>query len=152
MVRAENPDRLVGVTPYLIVDDGKRAIEFYQSVLNAELVEILQTRNGKIGHVELKIAGGAVMLADEVPDADIKSPKRLKGSGVGLMIYVDDVDSVFNRAIAAGAVAFKPVFDQFYGDRSGTFEDPFGHRWTVSTRIEKVSPEELKRRFDQLFQ
>ena len=101
---------------------------------------------GKIGHAEIKIGDSPIMLADEAPEMGYKSPQSLGGSPVSIMIYVEDVDTVFNRAIAAGGKEQRPVKDQFYGDRSGTLEDPFGHVWHVATHKEDVSPEEMERR------
>lgn len=146
------PDGYSGATPYLVIRGAGEAIEWYKQVFRAEeLVRLASPDDGSIGHAELKIAGGIVMLADEVPDMDIKAPPTIGGSSVGLMIYVQDVNTVFNDALEAGASLFKPLCDQFYGDRSGTIDDPFGHRWTIASRIESVDNAEVKRRFDELF-
>lgn len=145
------PDTYRGVTAYLVITDAAAAIDFYTKVLGAEEKLRLAAPDGSIGHAELSIAGGVVMLADEVPDMDIKSPATLGGSGTGLLIYVPDPDAVFETALEAGATQFKPVADQFYGERSGTFDDPFGHRWTVACRRENITNEEIKQRFDDLY-
>jgi len=121
------------------------AIEFYKKAFGA--TELFRMEHeGKIGHAEIKIGDSPVMLADEHPEMGFVGPKTLGGTPVSLMIYVDDVDTVFNRAIAEGGVEMKPLQDQFYGDRSGTLTDPFGHVWTVATHKEDVSPEEMSQR------
>ncbi|MCR9200571.1 MAG: VOC family protein [Planctomycetaceae bacterium] len=140
-----------GVTAYLVVQGAAAAIDFYKNVLGAEETLRLASPDGAIGHAELLIGGGAVMLADEVPDMDIKAPPTIGGSATGLLVYVDDPDAVFNKAIEAGATEFKPVADQFYGERSGTFDDPFGHRWTVSKRTEEISSADILERFNELY-
>jgi PhnB protein len=140
-----------GVIPYLVIRGASEAIDFYKTVFAAEEVQRLAAPDGSIGHAELRLAGRPLMLADEVPDLDIKAPPTIGGSGTGLMVYCPDADAVFQAAIAAGAVAFKPICQQFYGERSGTFDDPFGHRWTVSSRTENYSHAEVKERFDELY-
>lgn len=133
------------VTPYLIVKGAARAIEFYQQAFGA--VEVFRMPMGdKIGHAEIRIGDSFVMLADEHPEMDALSPQSLGGSAVSLMVYVEDVDSVFRRALDAGATQTRPVRDQFYGDRSGNLKDPFGHTWTVATHVEDVTPEQLQER------
>jgi PhnB protein len=102
--------------------------------------------DGKIGHAELEIGDSVIMLADANPDMDVRSPRSVGGTPVALHVYVDDVDSVFGRAVEAGAKQLRPVENQFYGDRSGMFEDPFGHRWNVATHVEDVTPEEMTKR------
>lgn len=138
------------VTAYLIVNDGERAIEFYKSIFGATEVLRIGPPGGKVGHAELKIGDSAVMLADEFPEMGIRGPLTIGGSPVGLLFYCDDVDAVFERAVAAGATVQRPVQDQFYGDRSGTVLDPFGHQWTIATHIEDVAPDELQRRAQAL--
>ena len=133
------------VTPYLIVSGAARALEFYKQVFGATEIMRLAGPNG-VAHAEIRIGDSVVMLADESPDMGYKSPVALGGSPVSLMLYVSDVDATFQRAVAAGAVQQRPVQDQFYGDRSGTPEDPFGHVWTVATHIEDVAPDEIDRR------
>ena len=133
-------------TPYLTIKDATRAIEFYKQVFGATELMRIDAPDGKVGHAEIKIGDSIMMLADENPEWGNGSPLSLGGSPVGLMIYVKDVDATFAQAVAAGAQVYKPVQDQFYGDRSGTVTDPFGHIWTISTHIEDVSPEEMLRR------
>ena len=139
------PDGYQAVTPYLIVSGAARALDFYTQVFGATEIMRMPGPNG-IAHAEIRIGDSVVMLADESPDMGYKGPVALGGSPVSLMLYVADVDATFQRAIAAGAVQQRPVRDQFYGDRSGTLEDPFGHVWTVATHIEDVAPDEIDRR------
>src|SRR2546425_579351 len=140
------PDGYPRVTPYLIIDGASAAIDFYGSVLGATERMRMPAPDGKVGHAELEIGDSLVMLADEFPEAEFRSPKAVGGTPVSLHVYVEDVDSVFDRAIQAGAKALRPVEDQFYGDRSGQFEDPFGHRWNVATHVEDVPPDEMAKR------
>jgi PhnB protein len=135
-----------GVTAYLILSDAARALDFYVKAFAAEEVLRIPGADGKVGHAEIKISGGHVMLADEMPGSPYCSPKSLGGSPVSLMFYVPDVDASFARALAAGAKVERAVADQFYGDRSGTLTDPFGYTWTIATHIEDVSEAELQRR------
>ncbi len=139
------PDGYQAVTPYLIVSGGARALDFYKQVFGATELMRMAGPNG-VAHAEIRIGDSVVMLADESPDMGYKGPVALGGSPVSLMLYVSDVDTTFQRAVAAGAVQQRPVQDQFYGDRSGTLEDPFGHVWTVATHIEDVAPDEIDRR------
>ena len=139
------PDGYHSVTPYLICDGAADAIEYYKKAFGAtELFRM--DHQGKIGHAELKIGDSPIMLADEYPQMGYRSPKALGGTPVSIMIYVEDVDTVYKRALDAGATEVKPLQDQFYGDRSGTLTDPFGHVWTVATHKEDVSMEEMNRR------
>ncbi len=139
------PDGYHSVTPYLTISGAADAIEYYKKAFGAtELFRM--DHQGKVGHAEIKIGDSPIMLADEFPEMGQVSPKTLGGSPVGIMIYVDDVDTIFNRAIAAGGEQKKPLQDQFYGDRSGTLKDPFGHIWTVATHKEDVTPEEMDKR------
>jgi PhnB protein len=140
------PDGYHSVTPYLIVKGADRAIDFYKKAFGASVRMRLDGSNGSVGHAELEIEGSAVMLADEFPDMDFRSPQSLGGAGVSLHLYVKDVDACFNQAVAAGAKPLRPVRDQFYGDRSGTVEDPFGHVWTISTHKEDLSADEIRKR------
>jgi PhnB protein len=140
------PEQYANVTPYLIVKDAAAAIEYYKKVFGAAELMRYAAPGGKIGHAEVRIGRMPVMLADEHPEMGALAPPSLGGSPVGLLVYVEDVDAVFNRAVAAGGKVERPVKDQFYGDRSGTFIDPFGHKWTVATHKEDLSPEEMKRR------
>jgi len=140
------PDGYHSVTPYLIISGATGAIEYYKKAFGATELMRIDAPGGKIGHAEIKIGDSPIMLADEFPEMGYKSPTTLGGSPVSIMIYVEDVDSVFKQAIAAGGKEQRPVKDQFYGDRSGTLEDPFGHVWHVATHKEDVSAEEMERR------
>jgi PhnB protein len=140
------PEGYHSVTPYLSIKGAAAAIDYYKQVFGATELFRMPGPDGKIGHAEIKIGNSPIMLADEFPEMEFVSPKTLGGSPVGLMIYVDDVDTMFTQAISAGAQEIKPLQNQFYGDRSGTLKDPFGHVWTVATHIEDVPPEELEQR------
>lgn len=140
------PEGYHSVTPYLIVDGAAAAIEFYTKVFGATEVMRMPAPGGRIGHAEIKIGDSHVMLADEDPEMNARSPKAVGGSPLSLLLYVEDVDKTVQRAVAAGAKLERPVEDKFYGDRMGGIEDPFGHHWYVGTHIEEVSPEEMKKR------
>jgi PhnB protein len=140
------PDGYNGVTPYLIVRGGAAAIDFYTKAFGAEELYRMPMPDGRVGHAELRVGGSVVMLADEFPERGVKSPAALGGTPVGLLLYVADADAVAARAVAAGATVERPVVDQFYGDRSGTLVDPFGHRWTVATRKENLTAEQIRQR------
>ena len=140
------PDGYAVVTPYLCVDGAEAAIAFYGEVFGATEQMRLPAPDGKIGHAELQIGDSVVMLSDEFPEMGARGPRAVGGTPVTLSVYVEGVDGVFERALRAGATALRPVADQFYGDRSGTLEDPFGHRWSVATHIEDVPPDEVARR------
>jgi len=140
------PDNYHAVTPYLVVQGAAKAIDFYKKVFGAQEVMRMPGPGGKIGHAEIKIGDSIIMLADEHPEMDAHAPQSFGGTPVSLLVYVTDVDSVFKQAVSAGAKELRPVKDQFYGDRSGVITDPFGHKWTVSTHVEDVSAEEMKRR------
>jgi PhnB protein len=140
------PDGYPAVSAYLCVDGAAAAIGFYRQVFGATERMRIPAPEGKIGHAELAIGDSVVMLSDEYPEMGAVSPKSLGGSPVTLGVYVEDVDATFERAVAAGANAERPVENQFYEDLSGQFVDPFGHRWSVSNHIEDVSPEEMSRR------
>jgi len=140
------PTGFEGATPYLTVHDGAAALDFYVKAFGAVETTRMPDPAGKIGHAEVKIGGATIMLSDEYPDMGIVSPKTLGGASSGVLIYVEDVDAVFARAVAAGAVVLQPVTDQFYGDRSGQVADPFGHKWSFATHIEDVAPEEMDAR------
>jgi PhnB protein len=143
------PDDYPRVMPYLVVDRAAAAIDFYTSVLGATERMRMAGPGDRVGHAELQIGTGVIMLADEFPDMDIRGPKSIGGTPVSLHVYVEDADSVFDRAVEAGAKALRPMENRFYGDRSGQFEDPFGHRWDVSTHVEDVPPEEMARRAEE---
>ena len=140
------PEGYPRVTPYLSVDGAGAAIDFYTTVLGASERVRMPAPDGKVGHAELMIGDSVIMLADEFPDMGAPSPRSLGGTPVTMNVYVEDVDAVYERAMQAGAKALGPVQDQFYGDRSGQFEDPFGHRWNVATHVEDVPPDEMARR------
>src|SRR4051812_9397309 len=139
------PDGYQRVMPYLIVRGATKALDFYKRAFGGK--ERMRLPMGdRIGHAEIQIGDCVVMLADEFPEMGAKSPETIGGTPVGLCLYVEDVDAVFKQALAAGGKEEKPVKDQFYGDRSGTLIDPFGHKWTIATHVEDVSPEEMRRR------
>ena len=140
------PDEYPRITPYLIVDGAGAAIGFYGTVFGATERMRMPAPDNKIGHCELQIGDSIIMLADEFPEMGQRSPKGLGGSPVTISVYVEDVDNVFDRALQAGAKELRPVEDQFYGDRSGQFEDPFGHRWSVASHVEDVPPAEMAKR------
>ena len=140
------PEDYPRVIPYLSIDGAADAITFYGAVLGATERMRMAGPDGKIVHAELEIGSAVVMLADTFPDMGGKSPKELGGSSVNLMVYVEDVDACFERAIQNGATALRKVEDQFYGDRAGQFEDPWGHQWFVATHVEDVPDDEMERR------
>jgi PhnB protein len=140
------PDGYPSVTTYLIVRGAARAIDFYTAAFGGVELMRLDAPGGLIGHAEVRIGNTPVMLADENPEWGVKAPQSLGGSPVHLLLYVDDCDAVFTRAIAAGGTEVRPMRDQFYGDRSGTLLDPFGHQWTIASRKEDLTVDEIKRR------
>jgi PhnB protein len=139
------PDGYPQVIPYLIVDGAADAIEFYNQVLGTK-ERMRMGGGGKVGHAELELGDSMIMLADESPESPSKGPKGLGGSPVTISLYLDDVDGVWAKAMAAGAIELRPPTDQFYGDRTAQFEDPWGHRWNIGTHVEDVSPEEMEKR------
>jgi PhnB protein len=140
------PDDYPRVIPYLIVDGANAAIDFYSSVLGARERLRMAGPDGKVGHAELDIGDSMIMLADEHPDMGARAPRTVGGTPVTMHVYVEDVDDVFQRALEAGARELRQLENKFYGDRSGQFEDPFGHRWDVATHVEDVPPEEMAKR------
>ncbi|HWS55254.1 MAG TPA: VOC family protein [Pyrinomonadaceae bacterium] len=142
------PEGYHSVTPYLCVDGAARAIEFYKEAFGATEVMRMEAPGGKIGHAEIKVGDSVIMLADEHPEMNFRSPQSVGGISAHFMIYVEDVDARVERAVAAGAKLTRPVKDQFYGDRTGGVEDPFGHHWYIATHLEDLSPEEIKRRLE----
>jgi PhnB protein len=140
------PDGYHNATPYLIIKGAARAIDFYKQVFGATELMRFPGPGGAIGHAEIKIGDSPIMLADEAPQMGYRSPQSIGGTPVSLMLYVQDVDKVVDRAVKAGARLERPVADQFYGDRNGTIQDPFGHVWTIGTHREDVSLEEMQRR------
>lgn len=142
------PDGYHTVTPYLILTGASSAIDFYVAAFGAKERMRMAGPDGKIGHAEILLGDSRVMLADEAPERGIQSPQSLGGAGVHLLLYVEDVDARFQRAVAAGGKVVRPLQDQFYGDRTGTLEDPFGHQWTLATHVEDLSDEEVRARLD----
>jgi PhnB protein len=140
------PAGYAGVTAYLIIRGAARALDYYKKAFGATEIMRFPGEGGTIGHAEIRIGDGVVMLADEMPGMGYRSPQALGGTAVSLMFYVPDVDVRFAQAIAAGGTVKQAVKDQFYGDRSGTLEDPFGHVWTIATHVEDVSAEEMQKR------
>ena len=145
------PDDYHSVTPYLSIKGAVEAIEFYKRAFDATELFRLVTPNGELGHAEIKIGDSTIMLADACEGGAFRSPPSLGGSSVGLHVYVDDVDTLFAQAVEAGAKAVRPVQDQFYGDRTGMLEDPFGHIWLLATHKEDLTPDEINRRAEELF-
>ncbi len=144
------PDGYHSITPYLIIKGAAKAIDFYKKAFGAVELFRMAGPDGKIGHAEMKFGDSPIMLADEHPEMGALSPQTVGGSSVGMMFYVEDVDTRFNQAVAAGAKVERPVKDQFYGDRSGTLVDPFGHKWTIGTHKEDVPPAELNKRMEAM--
>ena len=140
------PDGYHSVTPYLIIRDCAKAIEFYKKAFGAEEIMRFGGPDGKIGHAEIRIGDSPIMMADEHPEMGCVGPQTRGGTTVSLMVYVPDVDKRFAQAVSAGAKVDRPLQNQFYGDRSGTVTDPFGHTWTISTHVEDVEPEEMEKR------
>ena len=144
------PDAYCTATPYLIVNDAASAIEFYKKAFGATEWVRLADPTGKVMHAEIRIGNSPLMLADEFPDMGYRSPQSLGGSPVSILLYVENVDTLFSQAITAGAKETMAVADQFDGDRRGTLTDPFGHIWLLATKKEDVSPEEMRKRFDNM--
>jgi PhnB protein len=140
------PEGYHSVTPYLFVRSAASAIDFYKNVFGATEVMRMAGSNGKITHAELRIGDSIVMLADENPPTGVMSPQTVGGFSVGLHVYVENVDAVIQKGVENGAKLLRPIKNQFYGDRSGSLLDPFGHMWSVATHVEDVSPEEMRKR------
>lgn len=140
------PEGYHSVTPYLIVRGGAKAIEFYKQAFGATETVRMAQPDGRIEHAELKVGDSTIMLADEFPERDIRGPESLGGTPVLIHLYVEDVDTVAKRTVTAGGKEIRPVIDQFYGDRSGLFADPFGHQWNISTHKEDLTAEEIGKR------
>lgn len=140
------------ITPYLIVNNGAKAIEYYKKNFGAKEGLRMEQPDGKIGHAELKIGDTKIMLADECPEMDARSPEAFNGSPVSILMYTKNVDAVVELAVKNGAKLLKPVSDMFYGDRCGAIIDPFGHRWVISTHIEDVTPAKMRKRAAELFE
>lgn len=140
------PEGYHSVTPYLIIKGAAKALDFYQRAFGAKETVRMPGPGGKIMHAEIRIGDSMVMLADEHPEMDARSPEAFGGSPVKIHLYVEDVDAVFNQAVAAGATVERPLSNQFYGDRTGGVKDPFGYSWYIATHKEDVTPEEMKKR------
>ena len=145
------PDGFHSVTPYLTVRNAAQAIEFYKRAFGAQERVRLPGPDGKVAHAEIMIGNSIVMLGDECPEMGNQSPQSLHGSTVGLAVYVENVDEVFNRAVKAGAAVKEALSDKFWGDRAGSVTDPFGHKWTILTHKEEVSPQEMQKRMEKMF-
>jgi len=143
------PDGYHSVTPCLIIKDAAKAIDFYKAAFGATELRRMPGPGGRIGHAEIRIGDSTIMLADEFPDMGCRGPQAYGGSPVSLMVYVPDVDRTVEQAVAAGARMTRPVKDQFYGDRSGSVTDPFGHSWHIATHQEDVPEAELRRRAEK---
>lgn len=143
------PEGYNGVTPYLIIKGAAEAIEFYKTAFGATELFRMPMPDGKIGHAEIKIGSSILMLADEMLEMEFRSPQALNGSPVGFLIYVEDVDTEFQRALDAGATLSRPLENKFYGDRMGSVRDPFGYEWSLGTHVEDVAPEEMSRRAEE---
>ena len=140
------PDGYHTATPYLTIQGAAKALDFYQRAFGATETLRIDTPDGKVGHAEIRIGDSIIMLSDEYPEMGTRGPQALGGTPVSLMLYVDDVDAMFQCALDAGAIVRKPVEDQFYGDRSGTLTDPYGHVWTLATHLEDIAPAEVAKR------
>ena len=145
------PDNYPRVTAALAVDGAAEAIDFYVAVFGARERMRIPAPDDKVGHSELEIGDSVIMVSDEYPEMGVRGPKAIGGTPVTISVYVTDADAAFAAALERGATPLRDVADQFYGDRSGQFEDPWGHRWGVATHIEDVSPEELQRRVEEMF-
>lgn len=135
-------------TPYLIVNGAAAALDFYKKAFGANELMRVPGAGGKLMHAEIRIGDSPIMLADECPEMKARSPQSLGGTPVGIMLYVENADTLFAQALAAGGKEVRPVTNQFYGDRAGTLLDPFGHQWTISTHVEDVPPQEIQKRMD----
>jgi len=140
------PDGYHTVTPYLSIHDAAKAIEFYKRAFDATELHRMAGSHGKITHAEIKIGDSVIMLADEMPGSECRSPQALGGTSTSIFLYVKDVDAVYSKAIAAGAKSTMPPADMFWGDRFGKIADPFGHSWSLATHKEDVAPDEMQRR------
>ena len=145
------PEGFHSVTPYLIIKDAAKAMDFYKQAFDAVELMRINGPGGSIAHGEIRIGNSPLMMGEEMPEMQHRGPLSLGGTSVSLMIYVEDVDAFFNRAVSAGAIVERPVADQFYGDRSGTLRDPFGHVWHVATHKEDMPVEEMQRRATEMY-
>lgn len=144
------PDGYHSVTPYLAMSDANKAIEFYKAALGAIELYRMPMPGGKVAHAELQIGDSRIMLSDEFPDMGARSPKHHGGSPMGLVIYTENVDALAERFVKAGGKVLRPLQNQFYGDRTGQFEDPEGYKWGLSQHVEDVTPEEMQRRMEKM--
>jgi uncharacterized glyoxalase superfamily protein PhnB len=140
------------VYPYLRVRDAARALDFYKRAFGAEELFRLTEPGGRIGHAEIRIGGTTLMLAEEYPEMNIVGPQTLGGTSFSIHLHVDNADAWIERAVAADAVVLRPAADAFYGERSGSVRDPFGHEWLLGHQLEEVSPQEMQRRYTALFE
>lgn len=145
------PEGYSTMTPYLILKNAAKAIDFYKNVFGAKEIMRMEGPNKKVGHAELMIGESRFMLADECPEMDAKAPEAYGGSPIGIYLYVKDVDKVVEKAVKEGAKLVRQIEDQFYGDRSGSIEDPFGHSWYIATHVEDVSDEDIKKRMEAMY-
>ena len=143
------PEGYNSITPYLALRDAAKAIAFYKEALGATELYRLPMPNGKLGHAELQIGNSRIMMSDEAPEWGNKSARSLGGTPIGLCLYTDNVDALAERFVKAGGKVVRPVENQFYGDRSGTFEDPEGYKWTLAQHVEDVAPDEMQRRMQK---
>ena len=144
------PDGYHTVTPYLVIKGAANAIDFYKKAFGAVELTRLESPDGRIMHAEVRIGDSPLMLCDEWPDWNALGPQSIGGTAVSIMLYLDDVDSVVNRALEYGATLLMPVADQFWGDRMGTVADPFGHKWSIATHTEDVAADEIARRAKEM--
>jgi PhnB protein len=151
MNQAKIPRNYHSITPFLTVKGGDAAIEFYKKAFGAEERNHMKTPDGRTGHAELKIGDSVIMLCDEFPEMKSLSPNSIGGSPVSMYVYVEDVDTTFEKAVSLGAKVLDPVTDQFWGDRHGQLQDPFGHRWNIATHIKDLSEEEMKKAAQEAF-
>jgi PhnB protein len=143
------PDGYHTLTPFLTIRDAARAIDFYKQAFGAEARDVVKGPDGKVMHAELKIGDSIIMLSDEFPDFGCLSPQTIGGSSTGLHIYLENVDAAFDRAVKAGAKVEMPLADQFWGDRYGKLQDPFGHKWSIGTHVKDMSADDMKKAMDE---
>ena len=143
------PEGFHSITPYLVVQDGARAIEFYKRAFGAAEIMRMNGPDGNVAHAEIKIGDSIVMLGGSPANASLRSPQTLGGSTVSMFLYLENVDTVFGNALAAGAKQVQPPTDMYWGDRYGQLTDPFGHAWSLATHIEEVAPEEMSKRMQE---
>jgi uncharacterized glyoxalase superfamily protein PhnB len=145
------PEGYHTVTPSVIVDDGASAIDFYKRAFGARELMRMPGPDGRIMHAEIQIGDSRVMLSDEMPEMDVRSPKAYNGTPVGFYVYVENVDAAWQRALDAGAKQVSPLADMFWGDRTGRLQDPFGHKWTLSQHVQDLTPEQIEKGQEAFF-